>query len=93
MSDNDKVISDEAVEAAAKGTYSVGKIDAGVDWEDLYPALREVYIGMARQAVAAAAPYILAPVVALADQWQEDFPYKANQLREAVAPNPYRSQA
>lgn len=39
----------------------------------------------------AAAPHILAPVVALADEWQEDFPYKARQLRAATT-NPYSAQ-
>ena len=69
-------IPDEAVEAAVK-----------VIRADTDKALTSPLTELIRTILEAAAPYMLAPVLALADQWQEDFPYKANQLREAVGAN------
>lgn len=76
----------EAVEAAAKGAYSVGKIDAGVDWDHLYPTLREVYVDMARAALEAAAPYMLAQALAKDDEaWDSN--------RVAIGDNPFRRES
>jgi hypothetical protein len=75
------VIPDAAVIAAAKVLYA-DKISnhAGDNAPQIIDACEKV----ARKVLEAAAPHLMAPILALADQWQEDFPYKANQLREAT---------
>lgn len=74
MSDNDSVISDEAVEAAAKAAYEVMPVelfgeDAPVTWEQLSGSLlgqarKDQELRKAKQALAAAAPHMnQAPLV------------------------------
>jgi len=66
-----QVIPDDAVEAAM---YAWGFSAQNIDER------RE----MVRRILEAAAPHLMAPVLALADKWQADFPDKARQLREAI---------
>ena len=76
------MIPDEAVEAAAEAMHDR---DAYAElFEDAPEHRRARYLDAARGILEAAAPHLMAPVLALADQWQEDFPYKADQLREAI---------
>ena len=41
-------------------------------------------VNIMREALEAAAPHIVADALRLADKWQEDFPYKARELRAAL---------
>jgi hypothetical protein len=74
-------VSDEAVEAAAE--WLPHSDDCEVRPER-YCTCWQLRVNLMRLALEAAAPHMMAPIVALADQWQEDFSYKANQLREAI---------
>ena len=74
------MIPDGAVEAAAKGL----SVDVYDSWQDVPEHVRYSYRLSARLAIEAAAPHLMAPVLALADKWQADFPDKARQLREAI---------
>ena len=64
-------ISNEAVNAAAYAAERVHENWGG--WE-----------AVAHAALEAAAPHMFAAALQLADKWQPDFPYKAQELREAL---------
>lgn len=74
-------VPEEAVEAAARAMHFFATAQG---WKDADPLLVEQYREQARSVLTQAAPHLMAPVLALADQWQEDFPYKASQLREVI---------
>lgn len=69
-----EVIPNEAVEAAAEAMAALGDEDSG----------ENQFADFARAALEAAAPHMLAEALRLADKWQEDFPYKARELRAAL---------
>jgi hypothetical protein len=60
-------ISDEAVEAAAKCHYEA---ELYVNWDDVRPSVKRGYLDDARRMLEAAAPHMLAGVVALANDWE-----------------------
>ena len=75
---------DEAVEAAKEAMREVTP-PPGVSKAEWLAKYGE--FALIAGAIAAAAPHLMAPVLALADKWQEDFPDKARQLREAIGDN------
>ena len=81
------MIPDEAVEAAAKAEYEHEFLVLEGAWNDAPKDVRTLFRQSVRVALEAAAPHMTAPVLALADKWQADFPDKARQLREAIGDN------
>ena len=79
------MIPEAAVEAAAKELWDVNQHDDV--WVDDFATYDDFLRRKARRILEAAAPHLMAPVLALADKWQEDFPDKARQLREAAGGN------
>ena len=77
-------IPDEAVEAVARRNYEA---EWGDGWDGVIPNIKRGWLNEARAQCEAAAPHLMAPVLVLADKWQEDFPDKARQLREAIGDN------
>ena len=81
------MIPEAAVEAAAKVTFEGLHDDE--KWSDVTPAEREPYERQARAALEAAAPHMLAEVVALADAWEargeHDMAYSKTILDEDIA--------
>lgn len=63
-----QVIPDEAVEAASKALYESRYMDMRV-WEDLDAADQDEMREELAIALEAAAPHLMAPILALAEQW------------------------
>lgn len=83
-------ISDEAVEVAAKALFEVS-VHAPDYWDDLDPVSRESWGEDAKKILEAAAPHMLAEV------WEagcrKGLSVNPGWEKQALASNPYRSQA
>ena len=85
MSEDKPVISDEAVEAAARALA----VQAWRDWEYVPDGLRRAFLRDAKITLEAAAPYMLA------EAWEQgrDAEFQRSVMKRQADPNPYRSQA
>lgn len=88
MSDNDKKISDEAVEAAAKALWEHGEMPE-FGWDQLDRVSKIVSLDEARSALDAAAPYMLRD----ADKEVQRLRAELELVYSTHPSNPYRSQA
>ena len=71
----------EAVEAAAEYLPHSDDCEVRPERDCTCWQLR---VDLMREALEAAAPHIRAQALLLADKWQTDFPYKAQELRAAL---------
>jgi hypothetical protein len=84
MSDNKPVISDEAVELAAR---AAAKDEDASNWDDEHEYYRNGWRNRVQVALEAAAPHLLAK------GWDEGVAYVFEGGAEVHDENPYRSQA